>query len=184
MSSTLQLSQLSQLTDFNEFTKMTMTDYKPSAKDVQELRLRTGAGMMDCRNALTAANGDINLAIENLRKSGIAKAEKRAGRVASEGRIVVNMAPDAKTGSILELNSETDFVSRNDDFGAVAESAASSVRRRWPKASPRTSSTRSSKDRSGNSSPRSRSSSSPGCATSRRQSSSSSTMRRRRPVLR
>ena len=55
---------------------MTMTDYKPSAKDVQELRLRTGAGMMDCRNALTAANGDINLAIENLRKSGIAKAEK------------------------------------------------------------------------------------------------------------
>ena len=100
---------------------MTMTDYKPSAKDVQELRLRTGAGMMDCRNALTAANGDINLAIENLRKSGIAKAEKRAGRVASEGRIVVNMAPDAKTGSILELNSETDFVSRNDDFGAVAE---------------------------------------------------------------
>jgi elongation factor Ts len=100
---------------------MTMTDYKPSAKDVQELRQRTGAGMMDCRNALTAANGDINLAIENLRKSGIAKAEKRAGRVASEGRIVVNMAPDAKSGSMLELNSETDFVSRNDEFAAVAD---------------------------------------------------------------
>ena len=100
---------------------MTMTDYKPSAKDVQELRQRTGAGMMDCRNALTAANGDMNLAIENLRKSGIAKAEKRAGRVASEGRIVVNMAPDQKSGSMLELNSETDFVSRNEEFGAVAD---------------------------------------------------------------
>ena len=100
---------------------MTMTEYKPSAKDVQELRQRTGAGMMDCRNALTAANGDMNLAVENLRKSGIAKAEKRAGRVASEGRIVVNMAPDAKSGSILELNSETDFVSRNEEFAAVAD---------------------------------------------------------------
>ena len=100
---------------------MTMTDYKPSAKDVQELRQRTGAGMMDCRNALAAANGDMNLAIENLRKSGVAKAEKRAGRVASEGRIVVNMSPDNKSGSMLELNSETDFVSRNDDFGAVAD---------------------------------------------------------------
>src|SRR5688572_5508053 len=101
---------------------MTTTEYKASAKDVQELRQRTGAAMMDCRNALTASNGDMNLAVENLRKSGIAKAEKRAGRVASEGRIVVNMAPDSKSGSILELNSETDFVSRNEDFAAVAES--------------------------------------------------------------
>jgi elongation factor Ts len=106
---------------------MTMTDYKPSAKDVQELRQRTGAGMMDCRNALTTANGDINLAIENLRKSGIAKAEKRAGRVASEGRIVVQMAPDAKSGAMLELNSETDFVSRNDEFGAVADALAKTL---------------------------------------------------------
>lgn len=100
---------------------MTMTEYKPSAKEVQELRVRTGAGMMDCRNALTTANGDMNLAIENLRKAGIAKAEKRAGRVASEGRIVVNMAPDGKSGAMLELNSETDFVSRNDEFAAVAD---------------------------------------------------------------
>jgi elongation factor Ts len=100
---------------------MSMTEYKPSAKDVQELRQRTGAGMMDCRNALTAANGDINLAIENLRKSGIAKAEKRAGRVASEGRIVTIIAPDNKSGAMIELNSETDFVSRNEDFGAVAD---------------------------------------------------------------
>ncbi|NUQ12410.1 MAG: translation elongation factor Ts [Gemmatimonadaceae bacterium] len=100
---------------------MTMTDYKPSARDVQELRQRTGAGMMDCRNALIAANGDINLAIENLRKAGIAKAEKRAGRVASEGRIVCLLAPDGKSGAMLELNSETDFVSRNEEFVAVAD---------------------------------------------------------------
>ena len=98
-----------------------MTDYKPGAKEVQELRQRTGAGMMDCRNALTAAKGDMNLAIENLRKSGIAKAEKRAGRVASEGRIVCLIAPDGKSGAMLELNSETDFVSRNEEFGAVAD---------------------------------------------------------------
>jgi elongation factor Ts len=98
-----------------------MTEYKPSAKDVQELRQRTGAGMMDCRNALTAAKGDINLAIENLRKSGIAKAEKRAGRVASEGRIVCLVSPDGRSGAMLELNSETDFVSRNEEFAAVAD---------------------------------------------------------------
>lgn len=98
-----------------------MTDYKPSAKDVQELRQRTGAGMMDCRNALQTANGDLNLAVENLRKAGIAKAEKRVGRVANEGRIICLVAPDGKSGAMLELNSETDFVSRNEDFGAVAE---------------------------------------------------------------
>ena len=108
-------------------TTMTMTEYKPSAKDVQELRQRTGAGMMDCRNALTAANGDINLAIENLRKAGIAKAEKRAGRVASEGRIVCLIAPDGKSGAMLELNSETDFVSRNEEFAAVADSLAQAL---------------------------------------------------------
>jgi elongation factor Ts len=100
---------------------MTLTDYKPSAREVQELRQRTGAGMMDCRNALTAAKGDMNLAIENLRKSGIAKAEKRASRVASEGRIVCLIAPDGKSGAMLELNSETDFVSRNEEFAAVAD---------------------------------------------------------------
>lgn len=99
----------------------TTSDYKPSAKEVQELRQRTGAGMMDCRNALTTAGGDMNLAIENLRKSGVAKAEKRAGRVASEGRIVCLIAPDGKSGAMLELNSETDFVSRNEEFAAVAD---------------------------------------------------------------
>ena len=106
---------------------MTTTEYKPSAKDVQELRQRTGAGMMDCRNALATSNGDINLAIENLRKSGIAKAEKRADRVASEGRIVCLVAPDGKSGAMLELNSETDFVSRNEEFGAVANALGAAL---------------------------------------------------------
>ena len=106
---------------------MTTTEYKPSAQEVQELRQRTGAGMMDCRNALATSNGDINLAIENLRKSGIAKAEKRADRVASEGRIVCLVAPDGKSGAMLELNSETDFVSRNEEFGAVASALGSAL---------------------------------------------------------
>lgn len=97
---------------------MTMTQI--TAKEVQELRQRTGAGMMDCKNALLETNGDIDKAVEHLRKKGIAKAERRAGRVASEGRIVSKVSPDGQAGILLELNSETDFVSRNDDFAAVA----------------------------------------------------------------
>lgn len=99
-----------------------MSEYKVGAKEVSELRQRTGAGMMDCRNALQETGGDMDKAVELLRKKGIAKAEKRAGRVASEGRIVCALSPDGRTGIMLELNSETDFVARNPDFGAVAES--------------------------------------------------------------
>jgi elongation factor Ts len=106
---------------------MTMTDYKPTPTEVQNLRQRTGAGMMDCRNALVETAGDVNLAVENLRKRGIAKAEKRAGRVASEGRIVAIVSPDRGLGALLELNSETDFVARNDDFGAIAQSLTDEV---------------------------------------------------------
>jgi elongation factor Ts len=106
-----------------------MSDYKPSTKEVQELRQRTGAGMLDCKNALVETAGDLDKAVENLRKKGIAKAEKRAGRVASEGRIVLRMSPDGRTGTMLELNSETDFVARNEDFGAVAEQLAEQVAR-------------------------------------------------------
>jgi elongation factor Ts len=91
-----------------------------TARDVQELRQRTGAGMMDCKNALIETQGDQEKAVEYLRKKGIAKAEKRAGRVASEGRIVSLVSPDGNTGILLELNSETDFVARNEDFAAVA----------------------------------------------------------------
>jgi len=106
---------------------MTMTDYKPTPAEVQNLRQRTGAGMMDCRNALVETAGDAAQAVENLRKRGIAKAEKRAGRVASEGRIVALVSPDRGVGALLELNSETDFVARTEEFGALAQSLADEV---------------------------------------------------------
>ncbi|HSA54325.1 MAG TPA: translation elongation factor Ts [Gemmatimonadaceae bacterium] len=106
-----------------------MADYKPTTKEVQELRQRTGAGMLDCKNALVETEGNLEKAIELLRTRGIAKAEKRAGRVASEGRIVLRIADDGRTGVMLELNSETDFVARNEDFGAVVESLAEQVMR-------------------------------------------------------
>jgi elongation factor Ts len=104
---------------------MTTTTF--TAKDVSELRQRTGAGMMDCKNALQETGGDMDKAIEHLRKKGIAKAEKRAGRAASEGRIVSLVSPDKKTSALIELNSETDFVSRNEDFGALANAVANQL---------------------------------------------------------
>ena len=104
-----------------------MSEYKVASTDVQTLRQRTGAGMMDCRNALVETAGDMDKAIENLRKRGITKAEKRAGRVASEGRIVCLVNAQGDAGAVLELNSETDFVSRNDEFGALARSLAEQV---------------------------------------------------------
>ena len=98
-----------------------------TAKDVADLRARTGAGMMDCKKALEEANGDITRAIELLRMKGIAKAEKRAGRSASEGRIVVKLADHGQVASIIEVNSETDFVARNDEFGVFAHALAEHV---------------------------------------------------------
>jgi len=95
-----------------------------TAKDVQVLRQRTGAGMMDCKKALEETGGDVDKAVEYLRKKGIAKAEKRADRAASEGQIVALVSDDAKTGAIVELNSETDFVARNEEFGALAQAVA------------------------------------------------------------
>ncbi len=95
-----------------------------TAKDIQEVRARTGAGITDCKNALMESSGDLDQAIEILRKKGIAKAEKRSGRAASEGRIVNLYSSDRKTSVLLELNSETDFVSRNETFGAAAEALA------------------------------------------------------------
>jgi elongation factor Ts len=88
-----------------------------TAKDVQELRQRTGAGMMDCKKALEENGGDIDAAVESLRKRGIAKAEKRADRSTSEGLIGAEVR--GTVGVLVELNCETDFVARNDDFGAV-----------------------------------------------------------------
>lgn len=95
-----------------------------TAKDIQEIRARTGAGITDCKKALEEATGDLDQAVEILRKKGIAKADKRSGRAASEGRIVSLFSPDRKSGVLLELNSETDFVSRTDDFGAATEALA------------------------------------------------------------
>lgn len=95
-----------------------------TAKMVKELREKTGAGMLDCKKALVEVDGNIELAIENLRKKGIAKAEKKAGRVAAEGVVVSAVAEDNKSAVILEFNSETDFVAKNDDFIATAEAIA------------------------------------------------------------
>ena len=95
-----------------------------SAKDVAELRARTGAGMMDCKKALEEANGDMNLAVDILRKKGIAKADKRADRAASEGQIVIWTNADATVAAMIELNCETDFVGRNDEFVALSKKLA------------------------------------------------------------
>jgi elongation factor Ts len=95
-----------------------------SPKDVSELRARTGAGMMDCKRALEEANGDMDKAVEVLRKKGIAKAEKRAGRVSSQGLVVSYIHHNQQVGVLLELNSETDFVARNEAFGQLARDIA------------------------------------------------------------
>ena len=98
-----------------------MTTMNFTAKDVQELRQRTGAGMMDCKKALTEMNGDLNAAIEYLRTKGIAKAESRAGRTTSEGMIGSAVSADAAVGVLAEVNCETDFVARTDDFKALVD---------------------------------------------------------------
>ncbi len=97
-------------------------DIKPAL--VKELRERTGAGMMECKKALVETNGDIDLAAEWLRKAGAAKADKKASRVAAEGRVAI--ASDAKSGryAVLEVNSETDFVAKDDNFRAFVERVA------------------------------------------------------------
>jgi elongation factor Ts len=87
-----------------------------SAKTVKELREKTGAGMMDCKNALKEANGDMDKAVEILRKKGIAKAEKKASREAKDGLIHAYIHPGGKLGVLVEVNCETDFVARNEDF--------------------------------------------------------------------
>ncbi|HLX98855.1 MAG TPA: translation elongation factor Ts [Roseiarcus sp.] len=88
-----------------------------SAGLVKELREKTGAGMMDCKNALSETGGDIEAAVDWLRKKGLAKAAKKSGRVAAEG--LVGVAVEDQTGVVVEVNSETDFVARNDDFQAL-----------------------------------------------------------------
>jgi len=98
-----------------------------SPKDVSELRARTGAGMMDCKRALEEAGGDMDKASEILRKKGIAKAEKRAGRTASQGLVVSYIHHNHQVGVLLELNCETDFVARNEAFSHLAREIAQHV---------------------------------------------------------
>ena len=98
-----------------------------SPKDVKELRDRTGAGMMDCKKALEESGGNIDKAVEYLRKTGAAKAEKRAGRTATEGVIGHYLHHNGKIAVLVELNCETDFVARNEEFVQVARYLAEHV---------------------------------------------------------
>ena len=96
-----------------------------SASMVKELRERTGAAMMECKKSLVESNGDMDAAVELLRTSGQAKADKKAGRVAADGRVVI--AANGKKAAIVEINSETDFVAKDENFVAFAEAVASSA---------------------------------------------------------
>ena len=87
-----------------------------TAAQVKDLREKTGAGMMDCKKALTETNGDMEKAIEYLREKGIAKAGKKSGRIAAEGLVECYISEDGKTGAIVEVNAETDFVAKNQEF--------------------------------------------------------------------
>lgn len=98
-----------------------------TAGQVKELRERTGSGMMECKRALETSNGDMELAIEALRKSGSAKADKKAGRVAAEGIVIVRASHDGKQAVMLEINSETDFVARDANFLAFADAVANAA---------------------------------------------------------
>ncbi len=91
---------------------------------VKELRERTGAGMMECKKALVEVDGDIDAAIELMRKTGLAKADKKAGRTAAEGLIVVKASDDAKHSVMVEVNCETDFVTKGDDFKNFCDEVA------------------------------------------------------------
>lgn len=95
-----------------------------TAAMVKELRERSGAGMMECKKALVETGGDIDAAIEHLRKTGLAKADKKAGRVAAEGKIVSASSDDGKQAVLVEVNCETDFVAKDDNFLAFADQVA------------------------------------------------------------
>jgi len=98
-----------------------------TASLVKELRERTGSGMMECKKALVECDGDIEAAAELMRKSGAAKADKKAGRVAADGAIKVSVSNDGKLAAILEINSETDFVAKDDNFQSFADQVIATV---------------------------------------------------------
>lgn len=98
-----------------------------SAGMVKELRERTGSGMMECKKALVEANGDMELAIENMRKAGLAKADKKSGRIAAEGIIGVQVSDSGKSVAIIDINCETDFVAKADDFVNFVKSVSNAL---------------------------------------------------------
>ena len=98
-----------------------------TASLVKELRERTGSGMMECKKALVETDGDIDAAAEFMRKSGAAKADKKAARVAADGAIIVSVNDDGKSAVILEINSETDFVAKDENFQAFADNVLATV---------------------------------------------------------
>jgi elongation factor Ts len=104
-----------------------------TAEAVKALRERTGAGMMECKKALVETNGDIEAAAEIMRKSGLAKADKKAGRVAAEGVVAIERSADGRTAAVVEVNSETDFVAREKDFQSFAASVARAALEVQPK---------------------------------------------------
>lgn len=103
-----------------------------TSADITKLRASTGAGMMDCKNALTEANGDMEKAADILRKKGIVKAAKRADKVAAEGVVTSFVNADNKLGALVEVNCETDFVAKGDDFINFAKSVAQAVAEKNP----------------------------------------------------
>ncbi len=104
-----------------------------TASLVKELREKTGAGMMDCKKVLTETDGDLEKAAELLRERGIAKAAKKSGRVAAEGLVEAYISDDKKVGAIVEVNAETDFVAKNDEFRGFVQDVAKQVVEKNPK---------------------------------------------------
>ena len=99
---------------------------------VKELREKTGAGMMDCKKVLTETNGDLEKASELLRERGIAKAAKKSGRIAAEGLVEAYISEDGKVGAVVEVNSETDFVAKNEEFKSFVAEVAKQVAEKNP----------------------------------------------------
>ncbi len=98
-----------------------------TAAMVKELRERTGSGMMECKKALVETKGDLELAIENMRKSGLAKADKKSGRTAAEGVVSIRISPDQHQAAVVDVNCETDFVAKGDDFTQFADQVAEAI---------------------------------------------------------
>ena len=103
-----------------------------TAATVKELRERTGAGMMDCKKALQDVDGDVEKAIENMRKSGMAKAAKKAGRIAAEGLVIIKQNVESAQVVIAEINSETDFVTKDDNFKVFCEQVVTCILEEQP----------------------------------------------------